>query len=459
MPTTRVAALALGTALALSVLVPTLAVGGYTATSRAVFAGLAGATLLAVLAWHEQSARRLARTAPVVTLGAFALVAVASAAWSIDSVASLRWGLVIGGYAAVALAAGVLAGRARGLEALAALIAVTAAVTAALGLAGLALHDTTFAEPIYGRWRPGGPFQYPPALALVQVCALPSLLYAMTRARALVAAAAASGAALAAGTLALSGSRWQLALGALILVAFLLFPDRTLGAARGTSLAAILTVALSGAAMFLARRYSSPHGAERLADLAAVCVAATAVWAAVPRLAARVHASGRGSPAMPAAVVVVAATVAVAAALSIAEVSDRASRQGSQTHGRIDEWRAALDTAAARPIAGYGADTFADASQPHERGGRARYAHNLLLETWAELGVLGAAAVLALYAAVARAVWRARGSLAGWLLGPAALAFLATNLVDWPWHLAGVGALWALAVGGLVANPARAAAD
>ena len=105
MPRIGVAALASGMALALSVLVPTLAVGGYTATSRAVFAGLAGAALLAVFAWHEQPARHLARTAPVVALGAFALLGLASAAWSIDSVASLRWGLVIGGYAAVVLAA------------------------------------------------------------------------------------------------------------------------------------------------------------------------------------------------------------------------------------------------------------------------------------------------------------------------------------------------------------------
>ncbi|MEA2373553.1 MAG: O-Antigen ligase [Thermoleophilaceae bacterium] len=448
--------LALGAALASSVLVPSLAVGGYTAASRAVFAGLAGATLLVALAWHERGARRMARTAPVLMLAALALIALASAAWSLDSVASLRWGLVIGGYAAVVLAAGVLAGRRRGVEALAVLIAVTAAVTAALGLVGLALHDTAFAERIYGRWRPGGPFQYPPALALVQVCALPSLLYAMARARARVAAAAAGGAALAAGTLALSGSRWQLALGVLVLLAALLFPDRALGAARGISLAAIFTVALSGAAMYLARRYSSPQGSERLADFASVCFAAGLIWIAVPPLAARLRASGRGSRAIPAAAVVVTATVVAAGVVSIAGASDRASREGSQTHGRLDEWRAALDTAADRPIAGYGADTFVDASAPHERPVRARYAHNLPLEAWAELGVLGVAAVLALYAAVGRAVWRARGSPAAWLLGPAALAFLATNLVDWPWHLAGVGALWALAVGGVVANPARA---
>jgi O-antigen ligase len=88
---------------------------------------------------------------------------------------------------------------------------------------------------------------------------------------------------------------------------------------------------------------------------------------------------------------------------------------------------------------------------------RSRYAHNLPLEVWAELGIVGLAVILALYVAVARAAWRARVGVAGWLLGPAAVAFLATNLIDLPWHLAGAGALWAVAVGGLVGAAAGSA--
>jgi hypothetical protein len=48
------------------------------------------------------------------------------------------------------------------------------------------------------------------------------------------------------------------------------------------------------------------------------------------------------------------------------------------------------------------------------------------------------------------AVWRARASRAAWLLGPGALAFLASGLLDWPWHLAGSGAVWAASLGALV---------
>jgi hypothetical protein len=49
--------------------------------------------------------------------------------------------------------------------------------------------------------------------------------------------------------------------------------------------------------------------------------------------------------------------------------------------------------------------------------------------------------------------------------GPTVVAFLLANLIDWPWHLAGSGAVWAAALGGLLSvkalegvqgSPARA---
>jgi len=79
-----------------------------------------------------------------------------------------------------------------------------------------------------------------------------------------------------------------------------------------------------------------------------------------------------------------------------------------------------------------------------------QYAHDLPLEAWVELGVIGALLVLGLYVADARAVLRAPRASAV-LLGPAVLAFLVANLLDWPWHLAGCGVAWAIAVGGVIA--------
>jgi hypothetical protein len=42
-------------------------------------------------------------------------------------------------------------------------------------------------------------------------------------------------------------------------------------------------------------------------------------------------------------------------------------------------------------------------------------------------------------------------------LGPAVIAFLIANLFDWPWHLAGADAIFALALGALAASSATRA--
>ncbi len=88
--------------------------------------------------------------------------------------------------------------------------------------------------------------------------------------------------------------------------------------------------------------------------------------------------------------------------------------------GRVHEWKAAVQTSLDHPFR-------------------------------RSAGVLGLVLGIGLYAGAADALWRARASPALWLLGPAVAAFLVANLVDWPWHLAGLGAAWALAAGGLVA--------
>jgi O-antigen ligase len=78
------------------------------------------------------------------------------------------------------------------------------------------------------------------------------------------------------------------------------------------------------------------------------------------------------------------------------------------------------------------------------------YAHDLPLEWAVEFGVPGAVLALAIYLLVARAAWRSRGVADGWLLALPALAFMAANLVDWPWHIAGMGAVWAATAAALM---------
>ena len=156
------------------------------------------------------------------------------------------------------------------------------------------------------------------------------------------------------------------------------------------------------------------------------------------------------------------AAVGVAALLATAAVvlGDRGSPCGADpSHGRVGLWRAALHTATERPVQGFGAGTFLAATrerQLEERPVPTRFAHDLALQEWVELGVAGLLAVLAWYVAVATTlvceIARPRPNPAAWLLAPAVAAFPLANLLDWPWALTGTGALWALAVGGLLAS-------
>jgi O-antigen ligase len=119
-------------------------------------------------------------------------------------------------------------------------------------------------------------------------------------------------------------------------------------------------------------------------------------------------------------------------------------------HGRVEGWRAAIDVGASRPLSGVGDGGYFEASRAEQGRSPTLYAHSLPLEAFAELGVPGLALALTILGGTAAVAWRARGTSAVLLLGPAALAFAAANLVDWSWHLAGSGAVWAVAVGAMI---------
>jgi O-antigen ligase len=147
------------------------------------------------------------------------------------------------------------------------------------------------------------------------------------------------------------------------------------------------------------------------------------------------------------AAVVLLAGVATAWATQAAHGQGHPAAAGGFWHGRLHTWQAAIETFADRPIAGSGSDSFLAASILHQRFFPVRFAHDLPLELAAELGVIGFVLAVGLYATCGLALWRSRTRARFWLLGPAAVAFLIANLLDWPWHLAGSGAVWAAAFG------------
>ena len=331
-----------------------------------------------MVAVYQPRASRSAILEPfAVVLVVLALLGALSALWTLGvEERTLRWAAVTLGYAAVFCTAATVGRTARGRAALAAGIGVIAAVSAALALGATTLHEEPYALHIAGEWRPAGPLEYPPALALLVVCALPAFIEAMRTGTTALRLGGLAGVLLTAPVVMLSQSRIALALG----------------------------VAIAAVAVYRASR--RPH----LVAVGAAIVVAAGLLAFGP---------GEGP-------------------------------ESGFLHGRADTWDAALETFFDRPVEGAGADAFLAGSARHQDGATIVFAHNLPLELAAELGILGFLLALALYAATVELAWAARTTPAGWLFAPAALAFLASSLLDWPWHLAGMGAVWALACGGLV---------
>jgi hypothetical protein len=449
--------------------------GGFDARPQWIFASFA--VLAAILALAGGAASRVALSVPVAALVGLGLVGALSAWWTIGSAGeAFRWGAVALGYAALAVAYGTVVRT----ETVAGAIAVAAGVTGTLGLVSAAALSTAFAERVEGGWRPEGPFGYAPALALLQVFALPGLLTAMVRARPRIAMTAAAGTAVAASVLVLAGNRTAVALAALVATLAFTAPDRTVRSTRCSVGAALLLMAAAGFAIDRAAggwhsRYEHPSWIPVGAVVAAV-LGAAAVWSIVRRQLPQVldqggRAGGATGVTQPAAlpgksraplgIVVVVSTVA-ALAVSLGTAGSLSARRFSANdgfaHGRTWIWRVAANAALDRPFHGSGAGTFFQATILDQPGhGRVtRFAHDLPLEVAAELGIPGFLLVLVLVIGTIRAVWQAQGSSALWLSGPTAIAFLVSNSVDWTWHLAGVGAIFAAALGTLTAADAAA---
>ncbi len=375
-----------GAALALAVGGTVLWDGGFDSASRSAFAVLAGVALLAAAALDGGVVARTACRPLTLVLAALAVLALGSAAWTVGAPAeALRSGMTIGACAAVLVAAGTVA-RAAGVRSLAIGIAALAAVEAIVGIDAVVRHALPYAEAIDGSWRPGGTFEYPPALALLQVGALPVLSAGVARFPRPEGAIAGLAAVLAGAVLGLSGSRLAPALTAVVLLALCV----RVRAARAT-----VVLLLLGAV-----------AAPALVDVHSV---------------AGTHPSGVGP-----------------------------ARSSDVLHGRAAEWRAALATWDDRPLLGAGAGAYGVASAPHRGPGSSPFAHDLPLELAAELGVFGLVCAVALYASAASIAFRGLRDPSGWLLAPMVGALLISGLVDWTWHLAGLAAVWAAAAGGLL---------
>lgn len=443
--------------------------GGFSTASQVAFVLLAGAAAGSALRGAGRArARKVVRHPLVLVLLALAVLSALSSLWTAGLADdALTAALLPAGYAL--LAAAVLAigacKRQRVLIRRVVLVSVCACAFAS-GVAGLAAA-ATFSEPgafsPNGVWRPAGTLEYTAALTLLEVCALPALLRALADGGRMSSLASAP-AAVAGAVLGLSASRLGVAMALAVAVATIAVPQLTVRATRVRALMAVLFVALAAAVARAALGGAVAVGADpggwRLAVVIGMCVAAPAVWAALEAGAQR---SVRVVLALAAAALIACAALSPVADSSAATRSvavaggDRHARAdpGDALHGRGNIWGAGLRAFARRPLQGYGAAAFGDATLELQHPAITGYAHDLPLELGVELGVLGALLGLALYVIVGRVCWRARAMADAWPLLVPAAAFLLANLVDWPWHIAGIGAVWAAAAAVLVVTAAR----
>lgn len=446
--------------------------GGYAPRAQVAFAVLALLALAAALATGDAAARRRARTPVAGVLALLAALGALSSLWTVGSPDdALRWGLLAAGYAALVAAAAVVAGRDRDRVVLLAAVGLLAAFSGAVGLLGAATFSEPHAYRPTGAWRPAGTLEYVPALALLQAGVLPALLRALC-AGGRAAPAVAFAAAIAGAVLGTANSRIGTALALAICAGAVLAPRATVGARRTRAIAAVaVPVAAALAARALVggpvARGAEPGG-WRVVAVLAVCAGAAALWAVLPRLVRRPRAAGAVLAVLVAGVAAAGTVSGFAGSAALqdpagapraAPAAHRAGRDpGELLHGRGAIWRAGLEAFGERPLQGHGADAFFPATARLQSGPVTAYAHDLPLEVAVELGVGGLLLVLALYVACGRALWRARRSAAAWCAGVPSAAFLAASLLDWPWHLAGMGAVWAVATGLLAGGSSTVAA-
>jgi len=125
---------------------------------------------------------------------------------------------------------------------------------------------------------------------------------------------------------------------------------------------------------------------------------------------------------------------------------------------RHEYWRVAVDSWEEEPVVGHGAGTYRFAwDELRHIPLKVLNAHSLYLQAFQELGVVGGLLTLAMVATLlwtGFAAWRAASGPSRELhavLLAACLAFAVGAAIDWFWEIAGIGAIFFLAAGALVA--------
>ena len=420
--------------------------------------------LLAAAAWElavqlTRGRHLFPRSPALMLLGAFTTFAAASSLWSVSPSDSMREALLLMAYLGVLVVVrGQLARDRRNLATISIWFVYVAVFVSAWGIGSYIYHLSPYTIFLDNVYRAGSTFEYSNGLSCFALMALPVACALMgesdRRDRPFFAAAISI--LTAASVLAFSRLGMVLLMGITVYMVVSLWR-------RG--LALMLLVSIIAGVITAALAVELADAGMEPAALVAAAVMTALVWL-VARFMPEIH--GTGQVASFAA----AALAGGAAAAALVKLSDRAESILNQRvwqgftlsrllPHRLETFDGAVDAFRVHPLAGSGLGSFAEVYRQHTVATYTKFAHNLVLQTAVDTGLIGATLFTAFLAyvivlGIVRLMAR-NGSLTR-AFAVASLTFIVYNMVDWEWYIPSL-AVWFMVALAIVEAGADNTAD
>lgn len=375
-------------------------------------------------------------------LTGFALLAAASLFWSISIDDTLREAVLLAGLVAAMFTTYHQlkheGGQALGL--IAAWMVYLASFVSAWGIGTYLFHLSPYTNFVDGINRAGSTFEYSNALSCFGLMALPVTIITHWQAEARDRPLLATAASLQVAAVLVSYARF----GILLLIVLALYMVWE-GWRKGVAPALILTLG-AGLAIAIAAAVATEARLPLLGVTVIIGVLGAA-WAGhfflekagrnVSKriwLAVAVTAAAAGP---------VAATILVAKAQRLQAILSARFGEGLSISKllphRLDTWSGAVGAFKIRPITGSGLGTFAQVYQQYAIATYTKFAHNLLLQTAVDTGLLGVAIMVVFLAYVAAlsiwCLWTCSAEPLARAFAVGSLVFIAYNIFDWEWYI------------------------
>ncbi|MBK5225568.1 MAG: O-antigen ligase family protein [Thermoleophilia bacterium] len=440
-----------------ALLLGTLWRGGYFPEQKWPFAlALLAAGAVEIAVTTAVGSARALRSPAFWSLAAFTLYAVITRAWSVAPADTDRESMLMGGYLATFFVVRSQIVRYGGLAlgAVASWFVYAATFTAAWGLATFLWRWGPYAAMLDDVFRAGSTFEYSNALSCFSLMALPVTVALQRRAaspdRSLLAVAVT----LQAVAVLVSYARFGIVMLAALSL-YLSFSGWRGGFALSTAFSLAMALPI-GVVATMASESGDPF-----TGLLIIFVIMVVVWLVESYLDAPKFRSALR------AVAALSAAGGLAAAVLLANRSERMQvilsirfREGFSLSRllphRLDTWQGAVDAYRVRPLTGSGLGSFAQVFAQYTIAVYTKYAHNLIIQTAVDTGIIGVVwLALFLGYVIVLSVWRlvvASHPLAR-AFAVSSLTFIVYNMFDWEWYVPALTAWFMVGVACLEAMP------